>query len=995
MNNTSDGFANSRRRFDKVTYTPVKTQRSGESRTGDALARAALVRALEAKPQELDRLAEKVKGAGERAALEAIRVVGAAASGSQALAAAAQVGAVDDTDLITVTRKLASLRGATGERLKQELNALDARHQEAQRTATAQAEVQAAAEPAAAAPPSAASPVAGKVPAVAPASVRPLLTQALGASLAQRAGDVIGWAAAAEPARVEALQAEAGLYVPPQQRSAGLVDALPEIDRLSSMADRVGDALAGRSLEPVGLLHLERLVMTPMDAERGELVYSLPLAPREKVTLAHKEWTTREEEFQRYIQDYMENFSEQGVAEADDIAMAAQTQIRHANALSMSSTSGSTSSATSGVTITSAVDATASDTTSTVEDLASREESRIHARTVTAKASARTIKDQKISFTVTTVSGVEDFTARVIENPHDDKAMVIDYFRRMRGWRNDFYRHGVRMTYDIVVPDPGRKLRERLDELRAIEERLSAPFSLDPSTIDPGNWQPLQKKYGIPLPPPPPDQVQIEASVFRRYPAPGEDGFHDGHDEVLKISVPTGYHLAALTVFYACYADRPEAVVFVRVGLFEKLVVAPGHGSGGGIIMSEQLYFTKAPAGGESAGLLPMDSGVIEVLFRVGGCYQINHFKVIGNMAPTEATLFEWRRQCWSLCKQADLELRERDRDRRAKLLNEISALDALDLRRMEREQIMRAVLQWLFPSITGPGDIGSRLDNPGSLNQVAWQQVMEYGEYIKFVHAAIDWDNVMVLLFPYFWATWDDPSYATFRRRLDHPDPLHREFLRAGAARVVLTIQPDFEEQVVALLDQGYLGPLSDQGHRFTRVVADVQAANANYARSTEPSPDHEGDDPREPGALIGSWFDHTPTGALDIDVTTRPVYHHAGRGTVTFVVTVPEQTDHTDRAVFLAGDLNKLDPDLPFWDPGGVRLTRVDATHWRVTLSGRQGTTIQYKYALGDWGSVEKTATCAELVHNRTLTLSFDTSDTVTVYDTVRNWRNVSPCN
>jgi hypothetical protein len=75
------------------------------------------------------------------------------------------------------------------------------------------------------------------------------------------------------------------------------------------------------------------------------------------------------------------------------------------------------------------------------------------------------------------------------------------------------------------------------------------------------------------------------------------------------------------------------------------------------------------------------------------------------------------------------------------------------------------------------------------------------------------------------------------------------------------------------SLLDQGQLGALPN-GHRFKKAVQDVQTANAEYAKLTRPAPGaREADDPGEPGILIGSWTDYTPTGALDIDVTTMKV--------------------------------------------------------------------------------------------------------------------------
>lgn len=113
----------------------------------------------------------------------------------------------------------------------------------------------------------------------------------------------------------------------------------------------------------------------------------------------------------------------------------------------------------------------------------------------------------------------------------------------------------------------------------------------------------------------------------------------------------------------------------------------------------------------------------------------------------------------------------------------------------------------------------------------------------------------------------------------------------------------------------------------------------------------------------------------------------------TLNFNVTVPASTDGTGRSVFIAGLLDRLDGNLPQWDAGGVVLTQADATHWTITLTGKEGTQIEYKYTLGDFDHVEKDSSCGEIA-NRQLTLSYGSNGTQSVNDTVENWRNVSPC-
>ena len=127
----------------------------------------------------------------------------------------------------------------------------------------------------------------------------------------------------------------------------------------------------------------------------------------------------------------------------------------------------------------------------------------------------------------------------------------------------------------------------------------------------------------------------------------------------------------------------------------------------------------------------------------------------------------------------------------------------------------------------------------------------------------------------------------------------------------------------------------------------------------------------------------------------TSNTVTATASPRTVTLIlnVIVPASTDGTGRSVYIAGFLDRLDGNLPQWDPSGVVLTRVDATHWTITLSGKESTQIEYKYALGSWDYVEKGASCDEIA-NRQLTLTYGATGMQIVNDSVLNWRNVTPC-
>ncbi len=73
-----------------------------------------------------------------------------------------------------------------------------------------------------------------------------------------------------------------------------------------------------------------------------------------------------------------------------------------------------------------------------------------------------------------------------------------------------------------------------------------------------------------------------------------------------------------------------------------------------------------------------------------------------------------------------------------------------------------------------------------------------------------------------------------------------------------------------------------------------------------------------------------------------------------VTFVVTVPEETP-VDATVFIVGN----QPEICNWcNPHTVALAEGADGRWRVTLSFREGTQVNYKYTLGSWDRVEKDA-------------------------------------
>jgi hypothetical protein len=892
---------NSRRRLEKVTYTPLILPDTDEG--GSALQTAAAVAALGLEPGEAELAAKSVEGRERDVLLLMEQYVRAAdtsgrlaASGRLARSANAVLAAAVEAIRVQRERILTETVKDLGSLIR-EYQAAQARANETDAGGVAQlservflienqmgrmmaqagAGTQASTHADTGAAVSLAAPKLPVPAAPLPPPPEPVATR-LGKELAAVAHAAAAWTDRKLPERARRFTDIPAAVVPASLRESAvdlLMSGLSFLIAQARITATVKSSLTTRELQPLGLLHLEQLVITPLDVERGELIYSLPLAPNERVTLSHKEWSLRQEEYSRFVQDHFENYSERGVAEKTDIAVSSKSETEHSKTMSMSRPL-----APGGATLAGAVGT--EQVADVTKEKQSQEQSRRDTREITEKASSLAVRDQKVSFTVATVSGTEDFTARVYENPHKDKVMLIDYFRRMRKWRNQLYRTGIRLTYDVVLPDPGKRLRDRWNAIAQLDAELGGEFqpplqtgrssigtsltgigvatgatgtltgigkftpSTDIEQMSPANIEFMAREYGVTLPPAPNELTSTEEIWPIKAHGPEPLSFD------LTLEIPPDYRPTGLwiggrlaqggddQVMIADYWKNRTATVLaneeVRSFFYD--------------IRDEEFTGRKLPV-----GFIVYAGAVGEARAKVA-------------LEPTPEAWRKWRSAAYAAIRQGALtkwtQKREVLRQQRAALVKELAAPDTLSLRRMEREQIMYTVLEWLFPEFGQKGQMYQSLASAIS--------VLEYGEYIKFVHDAVDWERILVLLYPYF---WDRPENHYQKLYLDHADGTHKEFLRAGACRVVLAIKPGYEEKLVSLLDKGQLGNLAPAS-RFRDTIELVQAVEKEFVenRSAASEPGEDGEPPEEvvePGQLIGAWHEWTPTSAMDMDVTLQ----------------------------------------------------------------------------------------------------------------------------
>lgn len=627
---------------------------------------------------------------------------------------------------------------------------------------------------------------------------------------------------------------------------------------------------ANTSISPVGMLNLERMEMVPAGLEKGELLSTIPLAPKEKTSVVQQEWSVIDQEFSTIVTDSLENFSKTGVAENNELAQATASQNSHSNQFNI------TASASGGCGFASGSMSTSFSTQGA--DSSSANVSRKHAEATTKEASCRTIKSKKVTISTSSVSGSSTATTRTLENPSDNQAMRIDYFSMMRKWHVGLYRYGLRLTYDITIPEPGAAMRMAYKELDCLNRELQKQFipPIKIEDIKEGNYQGLCTKYGAQIPAAPLLPEYTSMSVGGPFQNHGTDGTGDLFTNQTTINVPEGYEITFVTLMLIIGYSGPRRVDIL--GSLTKPWLMAGTND-------RDTFQLKGLNG---LDFLSGRTGT-QVITHVNGGFRDGTFEFYVGLKRTDQNFHDWEATVYNAiyeaaqttyyAKQAKLQARI------AAIKERISGIDTLTLRREENDEIMKCVLRWILGTnfefvpdkvvdlftraATGPdgtqtGDLqygvnftGNSIDPERSAQD--WAIMYRYEAMVSFINQAIEWENVVYFLYSYF---WDIPRSWEFVRNIQHPDATRQAFLRAGAARVVLTVRKGYEAAFTWFAEEGDLvmPPQIPNGHPYMTLAQQVQ----NYDNTNYP-----GIPPANPGRGVP---DEVPQAATMSTATLAP---------------------------------------------------------------------------------------------------------------------------
>ena len=91
-----------------------------------------------------------------------------------------------------------------------------------------------------------------------------------------------------------------------------------------------------------------------------------------------------------------------------------------------------------------------------------------------------------------------------------------------------------------------------------------------------------------------------------------------------------------------------------------------------------------------------------------------------------------------------------------------------------------------------------------GNLEVNVNQDLDKYAAFVKFMEQAFEWDIMSYNLYPYYWGNRQD--WSSLYQFDESNDPLFRNFMQSGMARVIVTVRPGFEEAVRYYMQTGQI---------------------------------------------------------------------------------------------------------------------------------------------------------------------------------------------
>jgi len=389
--------------------------------------------------------------------------------------------------------------------------------------------------------------------------------------------------------------------------------------------------------------------------------------------------------------------------------------------------------------------------------------------------------------------------------------------------------YGARMLYDVVVPEPAAFLISSLKNAPQPEgQELIKPdvFDICPSCVTPLNYACLAAKYGVSgAVTPPPEEFKYTQHKDSSMTGPATvTGFikENAVGPNDKVNTVNGFFFkdAVITI-----PQDYEALT----GYIMMLLPNSSDNHEFEFFIGEHHVWNPASF---KVKLFPMSSetGEIPVLFRsFFGIYQYG-YSIWMQCRRTDRALEVWQLKMHAIIMNGYNRQLADYQERLAKFQANIRAQMANAVNYAHNPSIEKGELKkaFIYLLLSEHFNYAYRPTPNPEVIPTDPVYMKKWGAMVAFFERAFEWENIMYTYYPYYWgrrAVWGDLVL------IQDISPQFEEFLKAGAARVVIPVRPGFEGALAHYHETGDIWMGEEMPNMFSElyvsIIQEIKARN------------------------------------------------------------------------------------------------------------------------------------------------------------------------
>lgn len=440
----------------------------------------------------------------------------------------------------------------------------------------------------------------------------------------------------------------------------------------------------------------------------------------------------------------------------------------------------------------------------------SKRVSQTFAREVMERSASKVRERVRSQRTVRIVNETEETNTHGLDNKEGDRHVVGIYRYVNKVYEAQVFNYGKRLMLEFMVPEPASFIRQLLDRPLAVDmEPPQEPMlqggrgiparALLPSDITRDNYLDWAARYFAQEIAPPPANVVWLPLAWDAPATPDVIPAGTPGRKIYKVNqtldITEGYEAVRVRGIIGV-SDWKENIV---ISIGDATATLTSAQAAGPAAYQFDLTLTHSPRGKLPVGMVIENCWGYEITMHVKCKLTLQGYQ-------------KWQLETYNQIIRAYFELKSLYAQKVSAASVQrgvaIEGRNPFENRKTERNELKKHVVSLLERShFDRPPLDQDALRRSASLeagyNEIVFPVAERERSHIQWFEQAFEWQNMTYVFYPYFWG--GKPNWKADALGQDL-DPLFNDFLRAGAARVVVPVRPGFERAMGLYLAAGVI---------------------------------------------------------------------------------------------------------------------------------------------------------------------------------------------